>query len=152
MVILGPCVTRKPCNPSPVETRMRQKRYSAQSVACRAGFAVIGLWPASVFAAGLSFVLELPGDAEQTIARYECSGESELRTVTYVNAAPNFLAIMDIEGETHIMASVIAGSGVRYVSGQYVWHTKGPEATLGNELDGPDADPLTTCLQATSTP
>lgn len=99
----------------------------------------------------LQIVLELDGDAERRVVNYECEDDSGLRTVEYINAHPNFLAITEVEGERLIFVTAISASGVRYVSGAYVWWTKGPEAFFYDETAGEDAEPVT-CIEATNTP
>lgn len=108
--------------------------------------------PASGLAAGLQLTIDLTGDAEQRVIAYQCDEEDELREVTYINASPNFLAILEIENKPLIMASIPSGSGVQYVAGQYQWVTKGADASLFDILQGPDAAPLLTCLEATDIP
>lgn len=98
----------------------------------------------------MQIVLNLSGTAERHLSKYECVGEDALREVEYVNADPNYLAILTLEEKQIIFTSVIAASGVRYVSGVYAWWTKGAEASLYDETRG--EDPITTCLEASQTP
>ena len=56
--------------------------------------------------------------------------------VQYVNARPNALAILSISGEERVFVNVVSASGAKYVSGPYVWWTKGDIATLAKESDG----------------
>ena len=65
---------------------------------------------------------------------YFCDGGA-LVEVRYLNAGPNSLALLPLDGEQRIFVSVIAASGVRYVSGEYEWWTKGRNATLTNAMD-----------------
>ncbi|MCR9085943.1 MAG: MliC family protein [Rhodobacteraceae bacterium] len=79
-------------------------------------------------------------EAEMTEASYRC-GDGPVFGVRYVNADPNFLAVLAVEGETRVFVSVLAASGVRYVSGPYQWWTKGGGATLSDiRKDGPGQD------------
>lgn len=98
----------------------------------------------------LQLVLELPGNAERNIIRYECDG-LEPFAVDYVNAAPTFLAIVPIEDERLLFVNVIAASGARYVSGQYEWWTQGSEATLTDVTAAEGTEPLA-CLEIIDTP
>lgn len=98
----------------------------------------------------LQLVLELPGNAERNIVRYECDG-LEPFAVDYVNASPTFLAIVPVEGERLLFANVVAASGARYVSGQYEWWTSGSNATLTDVMAPEGTDPLT-CLEFVDTP
>ena len=76
-------------------------------------------------------------EAEMTVTSYRC-GDGPVFGVRYVNADPNFLAVLSVEGEMRIFVSVLAASGVRYVSGPYQWWSKGGGATLSDiRQDGP---------------
>jgi membrane-bound inhibitor of C-type lysozyme len=90
-------------------------------------------------------------DAEKRTIAYTCEG-AEPFSVDYINAVPNFLALVPIEGETMIFAAVLSASGARYVAGEYEWWTQGPEATLRNIAEGEDAPPLATCSEFSNTP
>lgn len=96
--------------------------------------------------------LNLQGPADVRAVQYQCEEREERLAVTYINAAPNFLAVLEIEEQQHIFAATIAASGVRYVSDKYVWWTKGAEATLFDETAGEDADPVWQCLEANNIP
>jgi len=98
----------------------------------------------------LQLVLELPGNAERNIIRYECDGREPF-AVDYVNAAPTFLAIVPIEDERLLFVNVIAASGARYVTGQYEWWTQGSEATLTDVTAAEGTEPLA-CLELVDTP
>ena len=94
-------------------------------------------------------ILSFSGDFERKVIEYTCDDDTALQ-VTYVNAAPNFLAILPIEGQKLVFVTQLSGSGARYVVGEYVWWTKGPEATL-TSVAAPDAKPLT-CTEHSETP
>ena len=100
----------------------------------------------------VQLVIDLTADAERRVVKYECDTAYDLVTVEYINAHPNFLAITEVDGDQLIFVAAIAASGVRYVSGAYVWWTKGSEASLYDETNGPDAPPLTTCIEVNNTP
>lgn len=108
--------------------------------------------PAFAAETSLQLVINLAGDAERRFVKYECEGEDEHRVVEYLNASPNFLAITEIDGKSLIFANVISASGARYAAGQYVWSTKGSEASLFDETQGADAAPIITCLEVSDTP
>lgn len=95
-------------------------------------------------------ILNFPGNFERNVVRYQCEGIEEVLNVTYVNAAPNFLAIVPIQGQNLVFVTVLSGSGAKYVAGEYEWWTKGPDVTLTN-LTTPDAAP-TACTEVTETP
>jgi membrane-bound inhibitor of C-type lysozyme len=98
-----------------------------------------------------TLTLSLGGDAEQRSTAYDC-GELGQISVGYINAAPNFLALVPYEGKTLIFAATLAASGVRYVSGNYEWWTKGAEATFHDLTAAEDAPPLASCSEITNTP
>lgn len=98
-----------------------------------------------------TLTLSLGGDAEQHGVQYDC-GEFGQISVDYINAAPNFLALIPHEGATLIFAAVMAGSGVRYAAGNYEWWTKGTDATFTDLTAAKDAPPLATCSEITNTP
>ncbi|HWA18049.1 MAG TPA: MliC family protein [Devosia sp.] len=101
--------------------------------------------------------LTFSGDADKKTVTYDCESHAPL-TVTYINAAPNYVALVPItDDETSqtsemIFVSVITGSGVRYEAGQYVWWNKGSEAWLYDVMEGADAAPLLTCTENVETP
>lgn len=68
---------------------------------------------------------------------YFCNGGAVVE-VRYLNAGPNSLALLPIKGEQRIFVSMIAASGVRYVSGEYEWWSKGRDASLTNAMDPAD--------------
>lgn len=101
----------------------------------------------------LQLQLSTDQDFERRIISYDCATETPL-TVTYLNAAPNFLAVVPVEGETEplLFVAVMSGSGARYASGHWVWWTQGPEASLYDATQGEDADPVLTCSEVNNTP
>ena len=113
------------------------------------------LAPISAQAVETSIEIELgtSGDFERREILYDCS-DGEPFDVTYINAAPNFLALVPIadEPELHIFTSVISASGARYASGQWIWWTKGPDASLYDATLGEDAEPILTCTEFVNTP
>ena len=113
------------------------------------------LTPAAALAAEATLQIDLgtQGDFERRILNYDCNDGSSV-TATYINAAPNFLAILPVidEPEPLIFTSVVAASGVRYVSGIWMWWTKGVDATLHDVTLGQDAEPVLTCSEVNNTP
>lgn len=99
----------------------------------------------------LTLTLDATSDIERRTVVYQCDNGDGFR-VQYVNAAPNFLAILPVEGETHIFATTISASGARYVSGPYEWWNDGDEATLRDLRSEEGEAPLATCLAAGNTP
>ncbi|KKB10043.1 MliC family protein [Devosia chinhatensis] len=101
--------------------------------------------------ASLSLTLESAGDIERRIVTYQCEDEQAL-SVQYVNAAPNFLAIVPVDGVNHVFATTISASGARYVSGPYEWWSHQGEGTLRDLMQDEDAEPLATCTEVSNTP
>jgi membrane-bound inhibitor of C-type lysozyme len=115
----------------------------------------VGFWLCGPAQAGVSAALTLTidGNAEQRQVTYDCTGEGDTAlAVTYINAAPNFLAVLPVRGEDMIFVSVIAASGVKYEAGAFVWWSKGAEATLHDVTEGLDAAPVLTCAERIETP
>ncbi len=83
---------------------------------------------------------------ERTLISYDCGPAGRL-DVTYVNADPNFLAILPVPKQPQpiIFVSVISGSGARYAAGKYVWWTKGNAGSLYDSTMGDNAAPVLTC-------
>lgn len=82
----------------------------------------------------LSIPLQTGATSTVTTATYSCAGGEPFQ-VQYVNAGANALALLPIDGEDRIFVNVVSGSGARYASGQYIWWSKGADATLENELE-----------------
>jgi membrane-bound inhibitor of C-type lysozyme len=99
----------------------------------------------------LTLTLQSTTDVEQTSAVYQCDS-GEILPVQYVNAAPNFLALVPVEGETHVFVTALSASGARYLSGPFEWWNTGDEATLRDLTQGEDAEPLATCTASSNTP
>lgn len=101
--------------------------------------------------AALTLTLDSAGDIERRIVRYNCDDEQAL-SVQYINAAPNFLAIVPVEGQSLVFASALSASGARYVSGPYEWWSHQGEATLRDLMQDEDAAPLASCTETSNTP
>lgn len=93
-------------------------------------------------------ILGFPGSFERNVVRYECEG-LEPFAVDYINASPNFLAIVPVGPDKLVFVATIAASGVKYVSGQYEWWTRGGEVTFTDLMA--DGDPIA-CLEINETP
>ncbi|GEM_PF-442171 len=100
---------------------------------------------------GLTLTLESNGDIERRTVVYQCDDEQVL-TVQYVNAAPNFLAVVPVDGQSLVFATTISASGARYVAGPFEWWSHQGEATLRDLMQDEDAAPLATCTEASNTP
>lgn len=98
-----------------------------------------------------NLTLSLPGDVQKSTAIYDCATDTPL-SVTYINAEPNFLAVIPIDGEDLIFVNTLAASGAKYEAGKYVWWNKGADATLTDLTEGLDAAPVLTCHERIETP
>lgn len=109
--------------------------------------------PTAPPAASVSIALTLQSttDIESNSALYQCES-GEALAVQYINAAPNFLALLPVDGEVHVFVTALSGSGARYVSGPYEWWDSGDEATLRDLMQDEDAPPLATCTASSNTP
>ncbi|EPX78257.1 MliC family protein [Litoreibacter arenae] len=84
--------------------------------------------------ARLSVTLDIDEDSSLSSIGYTCEGRDDI-TVQYVNSGVNALAMMEIDDDDRIFVNVVSASGARYVSGEYVWWSKGDMATLENSLE-----------------
>lgn len=100
---------------------------------------------------GLTLTLQSTGNIERNAVAYQCD-DGQVLTVQYINAVPNFLAIVPVEGENLVMTTVISGSGARYVAGPYEWWSHQGEATLRDVRLEEDEPALATCTEASNTP
>lgn len=88
-------------------------------------------------AASAQAVVSIPlniGPTDSVSSQTYACGETAPFAVQYVNAGANALALLPIDGEDRIFVNVVSASGAKYVSGAYVWWTKGDTATLENEM------------------
>jgi membrane-bound inhibitor of C-type lysozyme len=95
--------------------------------------------------------LSVTGDSQVKATKYDCAGHEPM-VVQYLNAAPNFLALVPVGGQTLIFVNTISASGAKYESGQYVWWDKGSDATLSDVTEGLDAAPVLSCTAQNDTP
>lgn len=80
-------------------------------------------------------------DVQQLIVDYQCEKMAPMKVV-YINAGPNGLAIVPVNGESLIFASVISGSGARYAAGPYIWWSHQGGATLDDVRNDEDVAPV----------
>ncbi|SEQ41622.1 Membrane-bound inhibitor of C-type lysozyme [Devosia sp. YR412] len=106
------------------------------------------LAPCAAFADSGQVELTTAGEFQQTKVTYDCGDNGSL-DVSYVNADPNFLAVVPVSGETQplVFASVLSGSGVRYAAGKYVWWSTGNTANLYDTTQDDNAPALLSCTQ-----
>ena len=112
---------------------------------------VCGMASPALADATLGVGLSVTGNSEIKVATYACEGRDPL-SVEYLNAAPNFLALVPVGDQTLVFVNVISASGAKYESGSYVWWIKGSDATLHDITEGLDAAPVLTCSEQVDTP
>lgn len=97
-------------------------------------------------------ILNFRGNFERNVVQYQCDDGGDIFAVEYINAAPNFLAIVPVgpEKQKQVFVNVLAASGAKYASGQFEWWTKGSEVTF-TDLTVTDGTPLT-CSEISETP
>jgi membrane-bound inhibitor of C-type lysozyme len=100
----------------------------------------------------LVITLNTAGDFERKTVGYGCTGIEASLSVDYLNAAPNYLAMIPLDGSVLLFNTVLAGSGAKYVSGKYVWWTKGTDGSLYDLTEGPNAKPILSCSDVNNTP
>lgn len=79
-------------------------------------------------------------EVERIEAVYDC-GDRQV-PVEYVNAGPVSLAVLTLDGETVVASNVLSASGAKYAGAQYIWWTKGDQASLFDLMQGADAPPV----------
>jgi len=108
-----------------------------------------GLPPVS---SALTITLATSGDFERKTVHYGCTGDQDSISIDYINAAPNYLALVPIDGTVLVFNTVLAASGAKYVAGKYVWWNKGNTASLYDLTQGENAKPILTCNEVQETP
>jgi membrane-bound inhibitor of C-type lysozyme len=92
-------------------------------------------------ASAITITLGTTGDFERRSVKYGCEGDVSELTVDYINAAPNFLALVPIDGTVLVFNTVLSGSGA-----------KGNDASLYDLTQGQNAKPILTCSSVNETP
>ena len=94
------------------------------------------------------------GDASLRSVLYSCS-DGEPFYVRYIDAAPNFLAVVPLPevAEPLVFAGVVSPEqDTRYAAAHFQWRVTGPDATLVDADAPADAEPLLTCAELNNTP
>lgn len=115
-------------------------------IATAISLTVWSLVPLPALAENGTVQLQSKDKIERKQVSYDCGPAGRL-AVVYVNADPNFLAIVPLPSQPQptIFVSVLSGSGARYAAGKYVWWAKGPSANLYDSTAGDSAAPALTC-------
>ena len=95
-----------------------------------------------------------PGDGERRTVSYQCGEAATPVSVTYLDFAPNFLALVPVEEQTVVFVAVPSERGeASYVSGDWIWTEQDrTTATLRSASARPNADPILECSSAAETP
>lgn len=117
-----------------------------RNVKCWKFLAAVLVASAALPARAEETAIEIAG-GERNEVSYACD-DGAAREVTYVNGAAQSFAVVPVDGAARIFVGIISGSGARYASGQFVWWTKGREATLYDLTRGEDGKPRATCHEA----
>jgi membrane-bound inhibitor of C-type lysozyme len=99
----------------------------------------------------LTISIDTTGDIDRKMVTYACENGVTL-PVQYINAAPNFFAIVPVDGANMVMVTTLSGSGARYIAGPYEWWSTGEEATLRDLMQDEDSEPVLSCTAIVNTP
>jgi membrane-bound inhibitor of C-type lysozyme len=106
---------------------------------------------------GVNLALTLAGDAEIKTVQYACEGHDPL-SVQFINAAPNFLALLLIDGKPMVFVSVVPdgkskpADGTKYVAGPYELWSKDSGINVQDVTEGLDAAPVLQCTADNQAP
>lgn len=92
-----------------------------------------GLCAGMPSASAAEITLDLPGKLDRQSVAYACD-DGSTPAVAYYNLAGQSLAVIEMEaGKPRVFVSVLAASGARYVSGPYLFWTRGNRADISDE-------------------
>jgi membrane-bound inhibitor of C-type lysozyme len=111
-------------------------RYAARAVV-----GTIASLGATVALAGALNVPDIPVDAT-LLRNYQCQGGKSLKVTYYNKQGGQSFALLSVKDKPMLFVDTLAGSGVRYVAGPYVWWTKGNNGDLYDTTAGPNAAPI----------
>ena len=147
-ITFGPAAsTRKMCVPA----AMTQEQKFLEALGSELSWAVDGsklvlskaegrtaikLASMTVGSEGIDVTFRAPGAGavDRQSVRYDCGGKPV--EAEYINAGPVSLVTFTIDDTFVVAANVVAASGAKYAGGQYIWWTKGDEATLFDATKG----------------
>jgi len=86
-------------------------------------------------------VPEIPVDASMVV-NYQCQAGKSLKVTYYNKQGGQSFALLMVKDKAMLFVDTLAGSGVRYAAGQYVWWTKGNNGDLYDTTAGPNAAPI----------
>ncbi|WP_273719692.1 MULTISPECIES: MliC family protein [unclassified Bartonella] len=112
------------------------------------------LFCSSINALAGSLVIEVPDDPAPTteIATYQCDMRKNKESIeaTYYTAGDIALVDFKWKGKRIVGSNVIAASGAKYVSGQYVWWTTKNEALFYDLINDPKEENPIRCIEEQS--
>ena len=109
--------------------------------------------PVDAVTSAVTITLGAAGDIDRKTVGYGCEGGAQdALSVVYINAPPNYLALVPIDGTTLVFNTVLSGSGAKYAAGKYVWWTKGSDGSLYDLTQGEKAKPVLSCSEINETP
>ena len=100
-------------------------------------------------AAALELTVQIPESVDAKVERlavtYDCA--TTTLDVEYINADRISLVVFAYDGKPILASNVLSASGARYASGQYIWWSKGSNASLYDLTQGEDAAPILSCSE-----
>jgi len=105
---------------------------------------------ATAATAGTLNVPEVPIDAT-LVRHYQCQGGQSLKVTYFNRQGGQSFALLTVKDKAMLFVDTLAGSGVRYVAGPYVWWTKGNHGDLYDATQGPNAAPIVAGCTSSST-
>jgi membrane-bound inhibitor of C-type lysozyme len=109
--------------------------------AAQAAIAALASLGATAALAGALSVPDVPVDSS-LLRNYQCQGGQSLKVTYYNKQGGQSFALLSVKGKPMLFVDMLAGSGVRYVAGPYVWWTKGNNGDLYDTTAGPNAAPI----------
>ncbi|MEX3526055.1 MAG: MliC family protein [Burkholderia sp.] len=87
-------------------------------------------------------VEEIDTDA-RSFTNYQCANQARpVRVAYWLARNGQSFALVPVNGRPMLFVNTLSASGVRYQAGRYTWWTKGPAATLSDEIASSAAPPL----------
>jgi membrane-bound inhibitor of C-type lysozyme len=93
--------------------------------------------PGQAMGAEVTFDVPDAVDVQTEDVAYACG--NTVVSAKYVNAGSTSLALLSLNGQFVVASNVLSGSGAKYAGRQYIWWTKGDDASLYDLMKGEDA-------------
>jgi membrane-bound inhibitor of C-type lysozyme len=107
----------------------------------RIALGAMSLFMAAAAMADVLNVPEIPVDAT-LVRNYQCQAGASLKVTYYNHQGGQSFALLLVKDKAMLFVDTLAGSGVKYVAGQYTWWTKGNNGDLYDMTAGPNAAPI----------